>query len=472
LDSATTSGERLSFARCFIEISAKSTLPGTIKLNLGPDEWVDVQVQYEWVPPTCSKCCNFGHVQSQCPTVFVEKWVPKNASNVNNEKVSHVSDTSNNTNASSDTHINVDVTISTEVTADIVNEVTVNIAYADIGNEVAINNAKANVSVSNEVANANVSNATADLHNEVTVNRANADVNDNADRCTEVTVNMATADISYVKDTNLLLRQEEQANDSGGTGRIHTDSANMTGTVADTGRMHADTGRIHIETDSISALKDGVDIEDWISENDEEDYNGITSHSLHKLSEGQALKSVGPPCTTSIGNTLLPSSSDPIIGNEDASGEMQHLSCLSDRSNEAVSTLIATDVTRNKNSPDIALNQEQALLHSRTGDGLAAKDSSLSSRHMQAPIQPATNNAQQVATPNDNEASAGNHQHMEAFDEETEIDFLLTEANPEWRREKELHKSNNKQNKLPSTVSSTCPRRITKASKGCTSLPK
>lgn len=38
-------------------------------------DWV--HVQYEWVPPRCTKCFNFGHVESQCPTIVHEKWVPK-----------------------------------------------------------------------------------------------------------------------------------------------------------------------------------------------------------------------------------------------------------------------------------------------------------------------------------------------------------------------------------------------------------
>lgn len=84
MDSATASGERLAYARCFVEISSNSKLPTSVKMEIGNGEWLETPVQYEWLPPNCVKCCNFGHLESQCPIITVEKWVPKQVSNDKN----------------------------------------------------------------------------------------------------------------------------------------------------------------------------------------------------------------------------------------------------------------------------------------------------------------------------------------------------------------------------------------------------
>ncbi|XP_020251080.1 uncharacterized protein LOC109828511 [Asparagus officinalis] len=81
IDQATATGERLAFARCFVEISSKAKLPTTVKLDLGNGEWLETSVEYEWIPPRCSKCHNFGHVEYQCPVVLVDKWIPKSTNN-------------------------------------------------------------------------------------------------------------------------------------------------------------------------------------------------------------------------------------------------------------------------------------------------------------------------------------------------------------------------------------------------------
>lgn len=84
IDQATASSERLAYARCFVEISSKDKLPNSVKMDLGNREWLETNVEYEWVPPKCSKCFNFGHVDYQCPIVLVEKWVPKATSKETN----------------------------------------------------------------------------------------------------------------------------------------------------------------------------------------------------------------------------------------------------------------------------------------------------------------------------------------------------------------------------------------------------
>lgn len=68
MDKATTSGEILAYARCFVEISASKKLPNHVVLDLEDGERVSLPVIYEWVPPLCQKCVSFGHVDTQCPT--------------------------------------------------------------------------------------------------------------------------------------------------------------------------------------------------------------------------------------------------------------------------------------------------------------------------------------------------------------------------------------------------------------------
>ena len=75
MDRATTSYERLAYARRFVEISAKRTLPKFIWLEFDGGDRIKIAVDYEWVPPTCTKCSCFGHMDSQCPTTKV--WKPK-----------------------------------------------------------------------------------------------------------------------------------------------------------------------------------------------------------------------------------------------------------------------------------------------------------------------------------------------------------------------------------------------------------
>ena len=72
MDRATTKGERLSYARCFVEVSVAKMLPSSISLKVEDGEELEVEVEYEWVPPSCSVCTSFGHSIEQCPTK--QKW--------------------------------------------------------------------------------------------------------------------------------------------------------------------------------------------------------------------------------------------------------------------------------------------------------------------------------------------------------------------------------------------------------------
>ena len=75
MDNATENGERIVIARCFVEISASKNLPNQVTLELEDGELVSIPVEYEWIPPCCKNCINFGHIEAQCPTIKV--WKPK-----------------------------------------------------------------------------------------------------------------------------------------------------------------------------------------------------------------------------------------------------------------------------------------------------------------------------------------------------------------------------------------------------------
>jgi len=47
MDKATTTGERLSYARCFIEVSAGQNLPKSVLLQEEEGDEVAVELEYE-----------------------------------------------------------------------------------------------------------------------------------------------------------------------------------------------------------------------------------------------------------------------------------------------------------------------------------------------------------------------------------------------------------------------------------------
>jgi len=56
MDKATTTLERIADARCFAEISAHIPLKKFVWLEVEGEEKTMIDVEYEWVPLTCSKC--------------------------------------------------------------------------------------------------------------------------------------------------------------------------------------------------------------------------------------------------------------------------------------------------------------------------------------------------------------------------------------------------------------------------------
>ena len=61
MDKATSSFEKLAYVRCFVEINATKPLVNQVKIKVEGGETTHVDVNYEWLPPTCLKCNSFGH---------------------------------------------------------------------------------------------------------------------------------------------------------------------------------------------------------------------------------------------------------------------------------------------------------------------------------------------------------------------------------------------------------------------------
>jgi len=73
-DNATASGDRIAYARCFIEIAAAKSLPEHVSLELEGRERIKLLVEYEWMPPLCMNCAFFGHIDGLWPTI--KGWRP------------------------------------------------------------------------------------------------------------------------------------------------------------------------------------------------------------------------------------------------------------------------------------------------------------------------------------------------------------------------------------------------------------
>ena len=56
-----------------MEIAAAKPLPNQVTLELESGDRAALPVEYEWKPPPRKKCVNFGHIETQCPTIQVWK---------------------------------------------------------------------------------------------------------------------------------------------------------------------------------------------------------------------------------------------------------------------------------------------------------------------------------------------------------------------------------------------------------------
>ncbi|GAV87804.1 DUF4283 domain-containing protein [Cephalotus follicularis] len=69
MNAATTTSNRLSFARVCIEMKASSSFPTSYKVRRRNGTLIDVMVQYAWKPSACSVCKVFDHSSKQCHLV-------------------------------------------------------------------------------------------------------------------------------------------------------------------------------------------------------------------------------------------------------------------------------------------------------------------------------------------------------------------------------------------------------------------
>ncbi|GJV96199.1 hypothetical protein Tco_1547776 [Tanacetum coccineum] len=86
LDAYTSSmcGEawgRINFARALIEVSSDSDLKKEVTMAVPNKDETDytrevICVKYEWQPPRCAACKNFGHSSDRCPKIIREPVTP------------------------------------------------------------------------------------------------------------------------------------------------------------------------------------------------------------------------------------------------------------------------------------------------------------------------------------------------------------------------------------------------------------
>ncbi|GAV78002.1 DUF4283 domain-containing protein/zf-CCHC_4 domain-containing protein [Cephalotus follicularis] len=77
MDTTTTNRQTLAFARVCVEMSASSTFPNTILLELEDNVTTVVGVEYPWKPQACSLCRVFDHSNKTCPKAVRREWLPK-----------------------------------------------------------------------------------------------------------------------------------------------------------------------------------------------------------------------------------------------------------------------------------------------------------------------------------------------------------------------------------------------------------
>ncbi|GAV89567.1 DUF4283 domain-containing protein [Cephalotus follicularis] len=77
MDSPTINRQALAYARICVEMSASSTFPNTILLDLGEGGTMVVGVEYPWKPQAYSLCKMFDHANKSCPKAVRREWLPK-----------------------------------------------------------------------------------------------------------------------------------------------------------------------------------------------------------------------------------------------------------------------------------------------------------------------------------------------------------------------------------------------------------
>ncbi|GAV92908.1 DUF4283 domain-containing protein/zf-CCHC_4 domain-containing protein [Cephalotus follicularis] len=77
MDAPTTNRQNLSFARVCVDMSATSSFPNSISLDLEDGTSTAVGVEYPWKPQACSLCRVFDHANKSCPRAARREWLPK-----------------------------------------------------------------------------------------------------------------------------------------------------------------------------------------------------------------------------------------------------------------------------------------------------------------------------------------------------------------------------------------------------------
>ena len=67
MDRITAVQQRLAYAKICVEIEASKNIPKRIEVELGNGSVISISVEVLWLPPKCSRCCIFGHVDKSCP---------------------------------------------------------------------------------------------------------------------------------------------------------------------------------------------------------------------------------------------------------------------------------------------------------------------------------------------------------------------------------------------------------------------
>ncbi|KAL9686687.1 hypothetical protein QQ045_031080 [Rhodiola kirilowii] len=73
----TTDGLSYNYARVCIKVYADIELQDSIEYQDPYGNCFVQPVLYEWRPPRCSNCCNFGHTLERCPESNLETMIEK-----------------------------------------------------------------------------------------------------------------------------------------------------------------------------------------------------------------------------------------------------------------------------------------------------------------------------------------------------------------------------------------------------------
>ncbi|KAL9232297.1 hypothetical protein vseg_007423 [Gypsophila vaccaria] len=65
-DAASEERTKLGFARVMVELMVDQQFPTKVSFKDEKGEVIQVEVEYEWKPVTCSKCMGMGHQQENC----------------------------------------------------------------------------------------------------------------------------------------------------------------------------------------------------------------------------------------------------------------------------------------------------------------------------------------------------------------------------------------------------------------------